>query len=183
MLQTSLVVFALWFGCCAFASGAAAGPPKSGAGDAVFTNPAVREIRISVDATGMADLRRDTREYVKATFREVLPEGDNILTNVGVHLKGTGSFRPVNQKPALTVKFNKFVEDQNFYGLTKISLNNSVQDLTYVNESLCTDLFRAAGVPVARVAHARIYLNDRYLGLYTLVEGLNKPFLRRHFAD
>lgn len=183
MLRFCLIAFTLWFGCCAPVSGAAVGPKKSGAGDAVFTNSVVREIRISVDAAGMADLRRDTREYVKATFREVLPEGENILTNVGVHLKGTGSFRPVDQKPALTVKFNKFVEGQNFYGLTKISLNNSVQDLTYVNESLCTELFRAAGVPAARVAHARVYLNDRYLGLYTLVEGLNKPFLRRHFAD
>jgi spore coat protein H len=183
MLRFSFIAFALWFGCCAPVGGAANASKGSGAGDAVFTNSAVREIRITLDAAGMADLRRDTRDYVKATFREVLPQGENILTNVGVHLKGTGSFRPVDQKPALTVKFNKFVEDQNFYGLKKISLNNSVQDLTYVNESLCTELFRAAGVPAARVAHARIYLNDRYLGLYTLVEGLNKPFLRRHFAD
>ena len=182
MLRFCLIAFTLWFASCAPSSSAAA-DKKAGAGDAVFTNSMVREIRISVDAPGMTDLRRDTREYVKATFREVLPEGENILTNVGVHLKGTGSFRPLDQKPALTVKFNKFVEDQNFYGLTKISLNNSVQDLTYVNESLCAELFRAAGVPAARVAHARIYLNDRYLGLYTLVEGLNKPFLRRHFAD
>lgn len=148
-------------------------------GDALFTNTAVREIRISVGPEGMAELRRDTREYVRATFRE----GANVLTNVGIHLKGMGSFRPVDQKPAFTVKFNKFVEDQNFYGLTKISLNNSVQDRTYINEVLCTELFRRAGVPAARVGHARVYLNDRYLGLYTLVEGLNKPFLRRHFSD
>jgi spore coat protein H len=148
-------------------------------GDAIFTNDLVREIRITVDPQGMTELRRDTREYVRAIFRE----GENVLTNVGIHLKGMGSFRPVDRKPAFTVKFNKFVEDQSFYGLTKISLNNSVQDLTYINEILCTELFRRAGVPAARVAHSRVYLNDRYLGLYTLVEGLNKPFLRRHFAD
>lgn len=160
-------------------------PPHVGgyAGEAVFGNGLVREIRISVEEAGIADLRRDTREYVRATFREVLADGEKVLRNVGVHLKGMGSFRPVDQKPALTVKFNKFVEDQTFYGLTKISLNNCVQDLTYVNESLCTELFRAAGVPAARVAHARVHLNERYLGLYTLVEGLNKPFLRRHFSD
>jgi spore coat protein H len=128
-------------------------------------------------------LRRDTREYVRATLRERLPDGGSIFTNVGIHLKGMGSFRPIDQKPALTVKFNKFVEGQHFHGLTKISLNNSVQDRTYLNEILCTELFREAGVPAARVGHARVYLNDRYLGLYTLVEGLNKPFLRRHFSD
>jgi hypothetical protein len=156
---------------------------KGGAGDAIFTNTIVREIRLSIDAAGMTELRRDTREYVKARFEEVLPEGRAVLTNVGVHLKGMGSFRPVDGKPALTVKFNKFVDEQSYYGLTKIALNNSVQDPTYINESLCTELFLKAGVPAARVAHARVFLNDRYLGLYTLVEGLNKPFLRRHFAN
>ena len=75
MFRFCLIAFRLWFGCCALASGAAVSPQKSGAGDAVFTNSVVREIRIIVDAVGMADLRRDTREYVKATFQEVLPEG------------------------------------------------------------------------------------------------------------
>src|SRR5829696_9110774 len=117
-------------------------PNKQGAHDAVFTDGLVREIRISIDPAGIDELRRDTREYVRATVRERLAGGENIFTNVGIHLKGMGSFRPVDQKPALTVKFNKFVEGQNFYGLTKISLNNSVQDRTYLNETICTELFR-----------------------------------------
>jgi spore coat protein H len=158
-------------------------PKKPGAPDALFTDGLVREIRITIDPAGINELRRDTREYVPAMVRERLADGENIFTNVGIHLKGMGSFRPVDQKPAFTVKFNKFAEGQNFHGLTKISLNNSVQDRTYLNEIVCTELFREAGVPAAQVAHARVYLNDRSLGLYTLVEGLNKPFLRRHFSD
>jgi spore coat protein H len=156
---------------------------KPGAGDALFTNGTVGEIRISIDAAGMTELRRDTREYVGATIRERRAEGEMVFTNVGIHLKGMGSFRPVDQKPAFTIKFNKFAKGQNFHGLTKISLNNSVQDPSYLNEILCTELFRQAGVPAARVGHARVYLNDRSLGLYTLVESLNKPFLRQHFSD
>jgi spore coat protein H len=178
MLRLCLVTLTLCAACLGAADGPAP-PKKQGAGDAVFTNGIIREIRIGIDPAGMAELRRDTREYVRATFRE----GENILTNVGIHLKGMGSFRPLDQKPAFTVKFNKFAEGQNFYGLTKISLNNSVQDRTYLNEILCAELFRQIGVPAARVAHARVYLNDRYLGLYTLLEGLNKPFLRSHFSS
>ncbi|HMJ65002.1 MAG TPA: CotH kinase family protein, partial [Candidatus Binatia bacterium] len=164
---------------CAKAADNSADARKAAAGDALFTNPIVREIRITIAPEAVKQLQRETREYVSATWRE----GQNILTNIGIHLKGTGSFRPIDQKPAFTVKFNKSVEGQNFYGLTKISLNNAVQDPSYVSEILCTELFRNIGVPAARVAHARVYLNDRYLGLYTLVEGLNKPFLRRNFSD
>jgi len=169
----------------AFAVQGADGSPagKDRAGDTVFTDGVVREIRISVDPAGMTELRRDTREYVRATLRDRRTDGEIVFTNVGIHLKGMGSFRPVDQKPAFTVKFNRFVQGQNFHGLTKISLNNSVQDPSYLNEILCGELFRQAGVPAARVGHARVYLNERSLGLYTLVEGLNKPFLRRHFSD
>ena len=158
---------------------AASEKPAAEARNALFSNPGVRDVRITVAADALHALARDPREYVRATVQE----GQTVYTNVGIHLKGVGSFRPMDQRPALTVKFNEFVPKQNFYGLTKISLNNSVQDLTRANEVLCTEIFRAAGVPAARVTHARVHLNNRDLGLYTLVEGLNKTVLRRHFSD
>jgi hypothetical protein len=67
--------------------------------------------------------------------------------------------------------------------LEKISLNNSVQDPTYLNEKICRELFAAAGVPVPRADHAVVELNARKLGLYVLTEGFNKQFLRRHFKN
>jgi spore coat protein CotH len=94
-----------------------------------------------------------------------------------------GSFRPIDEKPSLTLKFNEFTSGQRFHGLTKITLNNSVQDPTYTTEALCTALFRDAGVPAARVAHAQVWLNDRYLGLYVLLEGLSKDFLKLNFKN
>ena len=44
-------------------------------------------------------------------------------------------------------------------------------------------MFEAAGVPVARASHARVELNGRNLGLFVLVEGLDRTFLKRHFAN
>src|SRR5690349_19788636 len=108
------------------------------------------------------------RPEVLATVRD----GTNVLTRVGVHLKGArGSFRPVDSKPALTLHFNARVKGQRFRGLEKLSLNNSVQDSTYLCEYLGRRMFAAAGVPVPRAAHATVALNGRPLGLYVLVEG------------
>lgn len=50
-------------------------------------------------------------------------------------------------------------------------------------EHLGRTAFTAAGLPVPRVTHATVSLNGRRLGLYVLVEGWNKQFLRRHFRD
>ena len=120
------------------------------------------------------------RPEVTATIRE----GSNVFTQVAVHLKGAGgSFQPVYEKPAMTLHFNETVNGQRFHGLEKISLNNSAQDPTYLCEHIGRSVFTAAGLPAPRVTHATVSLNGRRLGLYVLVEGWNKQFLRRHFRD
>src|SRR5207253_9336101 len=135
-------------------------------------------IKIEIKSTNLAALQRNDRAYVPATVRE----GDIVYTDVGIHLKGAaGSKRDLNDKPALTLNFDKFQDRQKFHGLDKIHLNNSVQDPSYMTELLCGELFRAAGVPAARTTHARVELNGRDLGLYVLKEGFTKTFLRRYF--
>lgn len=164
---------------CLAADSAPKAHKNRAAHDALFTNGTVRLIEIEIGEPEVAALKKDSRGYVRATVKE----GTQVYTNVGIHLKGVGSFRPIDQKPSFTVKFNKFNPDQEFYGLSRIALNNSVQDPGYLNEALCAELFRAANVPAARVTHAWVRLNGRELGLYVLVEGFNKHFLRRHFQS
>ena len=69
------------------------------------------------------------RPRVKAIVRE----GGVIYTNVEVHLKGSaGSFRSVDDNPGLTLNFEKSAPGQTFHGYRKISLNNSVQDKSFL---------------------------------------------------
>src|SRR5437773_2820119 len=136
-----------WFGALIFGSAilslapAAWSAPNSGtdtksdAGNFIFTNRSVLRLRIEIPKEGIATLRKyqwgwgggesQERSVVKGTVRE----GDTVLTNVAIHLKGAaGSFRPVDANPCLTLNFSKFIKGQLFHGLDKISLNNSVQD-------------------------------------------------------
>src|SRR6266487_3761489 len=159
------------------------------AGDDLFTNSIVRRLRIEIPARGMDILRR-YEFHRNAAENERIPvpgkvwEGTTLSTNVAIHLKGGfGSFRPVNDKPGLTLNFDKFAEGQRFHGLQKISLNNSVQDASFISDKLCLELFANAGIPAPRADYALVELNGRNLGLYVLTEGWNKQFLRRHFKD
>jgi spore coat protein H len=124
--------------------------------------------------------RQQQRPEVMATVRE----GDTTYTNVAMHIKGAaGSFRPFDDKPALTLNFNKHARGQKFHGYTKVSLNNSVQDPTFLCEAISREIYNAAGVPAPEARWATLILNERDLGLYVMVEGYGKEFLRRHFTN
>jgi hypothetical protein len=149
-------------------------------GAELFTNGVVRQLRIEMAPSGMESLRRDPREFVRATVKE---EG-RVYDDVAIHLKGSvGSFREVDDKPDLTLDFNRFNTRQKFHDLRRIHLNNSVEDPSYCNELLGSELFRAAGIPAPRVAHAVVTLNGRRLGLYVLKEGFTEDFLGCYFKQ
>jgi hypothetical protein len=155
--------------------------------DLFGTNPVPR-LRIEIPPAGMEILGqyefRNRESQARSNVLATVREGNRVYTNVAIHLKGAmGSFRPVDDKPALTLNFDKYAEGQRFHGLQKLHLNNSVQDQTYVSEQLCREMFLAAGVPTPRATHALVELNGRRLGLFVLVEGWNKQFLKRHFSN
>jgi spore coat protein H len=144
-----------------------------------FDEPGIRLFQFEVSEPALLQLRRSPRGYVTATVRE----GDQVLTNVAIRLKGMGSFRSVDEKPSLAVKFDEFATNQTYRGLSKLMFNNAVQDSTCVAEYLATGLFRDAGLPAARVTHARVQINGRDLGLYVVIEAMNKDFLKQHFGS
>jgi spore coat protein CotH len=140
----------------------------------------IPRMAISMNKDARNSLRFEPRSYVQVQ----ITEGSNTYTNVAIKIKGArGSFRPIDDRPAFTLNFDKFTEEQEFFEFDKIHLNNSVQDPSYLNEYVSSRLFLAAGVPTARATHARVSLDDVDLGLYVLKEGYDKRFLKRHFGD
>jgi hypothetical protein len=167
--------------CATQLQAAVGGKAKAAESEKFFESGVIPHIRIHIAETNLARLRRNDRDYVRATVKE----GNTVYEEVGIHLKGAaGSRRALDDdKPAFTLNFDKFVDDQHFHGLDKLSLNNSVQDGSYMTEAICSELFLAAGVPTTRTTHARVWLNGRDLGFYVLKEGFDKAFLRRHFTN
>ena len=95
--------------------------------------------------------------------------------NVGIRKKGF--FGSVDDdKPSLKIRFDKYVDDQEFLTADRLTLNNSIQDESYVRQCLTYELFRAAGLPASRCNFAQVTVNGDYLGVYVNVEGIKKPF-------
>ena len=154
--------------------------PKRVPGDEIFGTNRVLDIRIEVSTNEMKVWRRDDRKFVRADIYE----GSNVWRDVGIHIKGAaGSTRGVDDRPALTVGVGHFTPDLRFHGLRKFHLNNSVQDASYLDEYISSEMFRKAGVPTPRVSYATVQLNNRKLGLYVFKEGFTKEMLGLYFKN
>lgn len=135
------------------------------------------EIRIHLAAEHVAALRTNPRQDVPATVHGF---GETIR-RTGLHLKGRGTFRSIDDKPNFTLEFSRFVAGQRFQDVEKIHLNNSLEDPTYIKEQLGSEFFNRAGIPAPRVSHALVTLNGRELGLYVMKEGLSAGYFGQHF--
>ncbi len=139
----------------------------------------VHEVRLWLHPSDWNSLRAN---YLDNTYYPAEFEWNGLVVEgVGIRSRGNGSRR--SDKPGLRVDFNRFEPGQEFLGLKSLVLDNLAQDQTMMAERLSLALFRRLGVPAPRVAHARLFVNDILVGLYTLVEPVDKGFLKRRLDE
>ena len=146
---------------------------------ALFDDGQLQEIRLVVNPRDWADLKAgfEFNTYYAAHFLW----RDRLVQNVGIRSRGTGSRS--GTKPGLRVDFNRFDASQHFLGLKSVILRNNVQDPSQLHERVAMRLFAAMGRPAPREAHARLYVNDEYAGMYSVVEAVDKVFLADRFGQ
>lgn len=162
-------------------------------GDRLFAPNHVVEVDISLPPSDWDELRAQTRN-ISAVFSGATTENpftyfkadisiDGVrIESVGLRKKGfIGSLD--NDRPSLKINFDKFVSIDPIKGLSQLTLNNNKQDKSQVSQLLTYKLFRDAGVHAPRTNFARVTVNGQYLGIYTNVESIKKPFLARSFGD
>ena len=163
-------------------------PGKSGADKAAKHRAAQAElfrgpipvIQFDIGEEEIKALHDDPRRYVEG---RMIVDGKT-FKGVAIKLKGaSGSFQPIDQKPAWTVNLDKYKGGERFQGLTKFHLNNAKEDPSFLHQILCGEMARAAGVPAIRCTHALVKLNERDLGLYVFTESYTKDFLAHFFKD
>jgi hypothetical protein len=127
-------------------------------------------------------LEEEPEEYVDGTFSLTTTGGSYGPLQIGVRLKGQGSFRPLSGKAAFKLKFSHSVPGQRFLGLKGMTLNSMVQDPSMIHETLTYALHRALGVPAPRTGYSFVRVNGDAYGVYLNIEDVDEIMLRRHFA-
>ncbi len=158
------------------ASAQAAGPEE------FYQSDAVQSVYLTV---AEAELQRmlaalPNRIYVRAAFRW----RDISLDNVAIRFKGNSSSSPSPQhKRSYLIKFDEYAEGQRFLGLRRASLDNGIQFGSLLSEPIITEILREHGVTTHRCNHAKLYVNDKYQGVYVNVERIDETFLERSLPD
>jgi spore coat protein H len=114
-----------------------------------------------------------------------------LFPNVGVRYKGNFTYVASAQmlRKSFKIDLDHFDETARLHGHKKINLSNGVTDAARTRETMAFALYRAAGVPAPRTAYAELTLTvpgkyDKELaGLYTMIEQVDKAFLKTHFKD
>lgn len=102
------------------------------------------------------------------------------VRNVGIRVRGLSTRSGV--KPSLRVDINRYTSGQQFLGLKSFLLDNLVSDPSGVRERVAMKLYERMGLPAPREAHAEVFVNNEYVGLYGLIESIDKDFLARVFG-
>jgi len=151
-------------------------PVEADASAAFFDDSVLHDVRLNINSRDWASLKTNYLEntYYPADFRW----RDQVVRNIGIRSRGTGSRSGV--KPGLRVDFDRYSTDQKFLGrLKSFVLRNNTQDASGMHERISMLFFRRMGAPAPREAHARLFVNNTYAGLYTIVESVDKPFLQK----
>jgi hypothetical protein len=153
-------------------------PVPTGA-DAFFDDNVLHEIRLTMNAKDWQTLRDNFLDntYYPTDFQWRSEK----LRNVGIRSRGNGSRSGV--KPGLRVDFDRYTTDQKVLGLKSFVLRNNTQDASSMHERISMLLFRRIGLAAPREAHVKMYVNDSYQGLFTIVESVDKVFLSRTFGE
>lgn len=149
-------------------------PPQLTADD-LFDPNTVHDIQLTVNTRDWAELKERYRENVY--YLADLRWRGEVVRNVGIRSRGRGSRS--EWKPGLRVDFNRYASGQQFLGLKSIVLDNLTQDPSMLKERVVMRVFAEMGIPAPRVVHARLFVNNTFVGLYTIVESIDKDFLAR----
>lgn len=144
-------------------------------GNNIFDDSFLHEIRFE---------NADTANWIATKdyqMLDVIIDG-NTVDSVGFKRKGNISQYPSTNKYGIKVKSNKYVRGKYYDGIKEFTLHMNYQDPTMMREKLTYDICDELGLFSLRTAFAKVYINNVYWGLYTIVEGKDEMY-KHIFGD
>ena len=149
----------------------------------LFDQSTVHKIEITMD--GWDDfIDNCTDEKYRACAVTIDGEAQG---TVGIRAKGNTSLSSVaqydNDRYSFKIEFDHYQKKKTYRGLDKLSLNNIIQDATYMKDYWSYTFMNQMGLASPLCSYTEIYVNGEYWGLYLAVEGVEEAFLERNYGE
>lgn len=158
------------------------------AGDNVFNAPFIHQVDIRFSQPGYwtqltsnyeSTRDQDTNIYIVANITI-----DSItLDSIGVRLKGNSTYSHQGLKKPIKLSFDEFIANQTFDKMKQLNLHNGYFDPTMMREKLMLDFLYKKGITAPRCTYAAVHFNGTYIGLFKIVEEIDKRFLKAEFGN
>jgi hypothetical protein len=169
---------------------AAAGQPEMvpAAGDLtdqILGYDQVPSFGLEISDDSLATLRQQTAPSDNITWVPgMLDYQGRSYGPVGISLRGTRSFQPIDGKAGFRVKLNEYTKGARFFGLSEMLFNNMTTDFSMMHERISYWVARQiGGLPGLRANHALVSVNGTPYGLYANVEAAKQEFVDRAYQD
>lgn len=148
----------------------------------LFDTSKVHTIDIIMDDWDSFIASAQSEEY---SVCAVVIDGE-VYSNVGIRGKGNTSLSTVasmnSDRYSFKIEFDQYDSTKSYYGLDKLSLNNIIQDTTYMKDYLTYRLMGQFGVAAPLCSYVYITVNGEDWGLYLAVEAVEDAFLQRNYG-
>ena len=149
----------------------------------LFDQSTVHKIEITMD--GWDDfIDNCTDEEYRACAVTIDGEAQG---TVGIRAKGNTSLSSMaqydNDRYSFKIEFDHYQKKKTYRGLDKLSLNNIIQDATYMKDYWSYTFMNQMGLASPLCSYTEIYVNGEYWGLYLAVEGVEEAFLERNYGE
>ena len=164
------------------AIGLSAAENTMGYEERLFNSQAVHTIDIFMD---------DWDEFVEGCESEEYENcsvviDNEVYKNVGIRAKGNTSLSQVSSSDSdrysFKVEFDHYDSTKSYYGLDKLSLNNIIQDNTFMKDYIAYTMMAEYGVDAPLCSFVYITVNGEDWGLYLAVEAVEDSFLQRNYG-
>jgi hypothetical protein len=111
------------------------------------------------------------------------PGSEGILfSTTAFALKNSGNRTLRAPKPSWRIIVDPEQNGNGLAGMTRINLKAMYNDPSQMREALAWRLFGIAGIPAPRHTYAKLAFGTTYRGLFSVIEHVDKKFLRGHFG-
>lgn len=128
----------------------------------------------------------DTCENEEYTDCTVVIDGES-FPNTAIRAKGNTSLSSVSSmnsdRYSFKLEFDHYDSNKSYYGLDKLSLNNIIQDNTYMKDYLTYRMMNEFNADAPLCSYAFISFNGKDFGLYLAVEAIEDSFLMRNYGN
>lgn len=167
------------------------GSTRKGDYNKFFLEDELQTVSIQADENNLNYLFQNA-DMKPTVMADSVTIGDKTVQYVGLKTKGNYTLEHTvidnvkSDRFSFTVNFGKYIkeekygEDQEFFGCDKISFNNFFFDHTMMREFFAWKLLSEMGVPTPQYGLAKLYINNKYYGIYFMIEAMDKSIMQQY---